>query len=118
VRYILQRTYSVIVSASTDGFIRVWNIEDGSEQLEIDAGPMGSWIAKFSADQRFIVTGLFIKFLYKCRSFNGSYHILGSQGGKISLYGVETGQLAHSLECPNQKFILCQAFVSIYLCCK
>uniref|UniRef100_A0A914WBV5 WD repeat-containing protein 61 n=2 Tax=Plectus sambesii TaxID=2011161 RepID=A0A914WBV5_9BILA len=86
----INQNATTIVSSSTDCYIRVWDVESGEQITTIDAGPMEAWMVRFSPDGHRIVTG--------------------SQGGKISIYNVETGELEHTLECPNQKFILSLAF--------
>jgi WD repeat-containing protein 61 len=80
---------SLAASSALDSYIRLWDLDKGSERLAIDAGPLGAWGVALSPD--------------------GEAVAAGSQSGAVNLWSSSTGEKLGSLE-TGGKLALCVAF--------
>lgn len=48
---------SRLASAGRDGFVRVWNVDDGSQLHELRADPVANWTVRFLAGNRLFAAG-------------------------------------------------------------
>lgn len=82
---------SVCASSSLDSSMRIWDLKTGEKLSTIEVGPVDLWTVAFSPDDKYIISG--------------------SQGGKITLYNVDTAKAEQTLE-TRGKFTLSIAYVS------
>lgn len=85
---------SAIASSSLDSSLRLWDMNSGEQLASIDTGPVDIWTVVFSPDDKHVISG--------------------SNGGKITMYGVETAKEEQTLD-TRGKFILSIAYVRFFI---
>lgn len=80
---------SLAASSALDSYIRLWDLDKGSERLAIDAGPLGAWGVALSPDGEMVAAG--------------------AQSGAVNLWSSSTGEKLGSLQ-TGGKLVLCVAF--------